>query len=134
AETPKSVAKPGIQDADQGKRGEGRGESEEALAAAEAARKAQAAAGEGTGTPADVGVSPKGRLVTNGLAGLAFHFRRSLRCGRFASPPAGGVLGRRRRRGGGWEWEGASLGPSLFVFDTEGYEWGPAAEMIRRSR
>ena len=71
AETPKSVAVPGIQDLDQGKRGEGRGAGEEARAAAEAARQAEAAAAEKSLSPGEVAESERGTPVTKGLAGLA---------------------------------------------------------------
>lgn len=134
AETPRSVAKPGIQDADQGKRGEGRGESEEALAAAEAARKAQAAAGEGTGTPADVSESAKGTPVTKGLAGLASSPLKQISAAEAARVAAQeGRSGGGGDEGGGWASDGGFVDSGPLSFDTKGYEWGPyAAEMIRK--
>ena len=128
AETPKSVASPGIQDLDQGKRGE------EARAAAEAARQAQASAAEGTGSPEEVSDSAKGTPVTKGLAGLASSPLKQISAAATARVAAQeGLSGGGGDEGGGWESEGGFVDSGPLSFDTKGYEWGPyAAEMIRR--
>ena len=135
AETPKSVLSPGIQDLDQGKRGEGRGAGEEARAAAEAARKAQADAAEGTGSPADVSDSAKGIPVTKGLSGLASSPLKQISAAEAARIAAqeGRSGGGGGDEGGGWESQGGFVDSGPLSFDTKGYEWGPyAAEMIRK--
>ena len=134
AETPQSVARPGIQDLDQGKRGEGRGAGEEARAAAEAARKAEASEAEGTGSPEDGSESAKGTPITKGFAGLASSPLRQISAADAARAAAReGVSGGGGDEGGGWESEGGFVDSGPLSFDTKGYDWGPyAAEMIRK--
>ena len=135
ADTPKSVANPGIQDLDQGKRGEGRGAGDEARAAAEAARQAEAAAAAaGAGSPGEVAESEKGTPVTKGLAGLASSPLKQISAADAARIAAQeGRSGGGGDEGGGWESEGGFVDSGPLSFDTKGYEWGPyAAEMIRK--
>ena len=134
AETPKSVAVPGIQDLDAGKRAEGRGAGEEARAAAEAARPAEAAAAEKTESPGEVAESAKGTPVTKGLAGLASSPLKQISAEGAAHVAAReGRSGGGGQEGGGWESEGGFVDSGPLSFDTKGYEWGPyAAEMIRK--
>jgi protein TonB len=135
ADTPKSVANPGIQDFDQGKRGEGRGAGDEARAAAEAVRQAEAAAvAAGTGNPGEVAESEKGTPVTKGLAGLASSPLKQISATDAARIAAQeGRSGGGGDEGGGWESEGGFVDSGPLSFDTKGYEWGPyAAEMIRK--
>jgi protein TonB len=134
AETPKSVAVPGIQDLDQGKRGEGRGAGEEARAAAEAARQAEAAAAEKSPSPGEVAESEKGTPVTKGLAGLASSPLKQISAADAARIAAQeGRSGGGGDEGGGWGSEGGFVDSGPLSFDTKGYDWGPyAAEMIRK--
>jgi len=135
ADTPKSVSNPGIQDLDQGKRGEGRGAGDEARAAAEAARQAEAAAAAaGAGSPGEVAESEKGAPVTKGLAGLASSPLKQISAADAARIAAQeGRSGGGGDEGGGWESEGGFVDSGPLSFDTKGYEWGPyAAEMIRK--
>jgi TonB family protein len=134
ADTPRSVARPGIQDLDPGKRGPGRGPDDEARAAAEAARMAQAAASQGTGSPEDVAKDGKGTPSSKGLAGLPSSPLREI-----SAAEASRAAGSERRpggggdEGGGWESQGGFVDSGPLSFDTKGYEWGPyAAEMIRK--
>ncbi|MBK9968465.1 MAG: TonB C-terminal domain-containing protein [Holophagales bacterium] len=129
AETPKSAASPGIQDLDQGKRGE------EARAAAEAARQAEAAAAAaGAGSSGEVADSEKGTPVRKGLAGLASSPLKQISAAEAARVAAQeGRSGGGGDEGGGWESEGGFVDSGPLSFDTKGYEWGPyAAEMIRK--
>lgn len=135
AETPKSVAGPGIRDLDQGKPGEGRGPGEEArAAAAEAARRAQEAARQAAGGPEDLSAEEKGPSSAKGLAGLAGSPLRQISASEAAEAAARERLaGGGGDGGGGWESEGGFVDSGPLSFDTKGYDWGPyAAEMIRR--
>lgn len=134
AETPKSTASAGIQDLDQGKRGEGRGPGEEARAAAEAARQAQAAAAEEAARSADVSETGKGAPSAKGLSGLASSPLKQISAAEAARAAAQeGRSGGGGDEGGGWESEGGFVDSGPLSFDTKGYEWGPyAAEMIRK--
>lgn len=134
AETPKSVAAPGIRDLDPGRRGEGRGPGEEARAAAEAARRAQEAARQAAGRPEDVSEEGEGTPSTKGLAGLAGSPLRQISASEAAQAAARERLaGGGGDGGGGWESEGGFVDSGPLSFDTKGYDWGPyAAEMIRK--
>ena len=134
AETPRSVAGPGIRDLDRGKRGEGRGPGEDARAEAEAARQAQAAQGQGTGSAEDVSETGKGAPGQKGLAGLPSSPLRQISADEAALAAAReGRSGGGGDEGGGWESEGGFVDSGPLSFDTKGYEWGPyAAEMIRK--
>jgi TonB family protein len=136
AETPKSVAGPGVRDLAPGRSGEGRGAEEAARAAAEAARQqaqAQAAKGEG-GTPEDVSDAGEGAPSRKGLAGLAASPLRQISAAEAAQAAAReGRSGGGGEEGAGWESEGGFVDSGPLSFDTKGYEWGPyAAEMIRK--
>lgn len=138
AETPKSVAGPGIRDLDPGRRGDGRGPGQEESAAAEAARRAreaaQQAAREAAGSTRDVAADASGAPSVKGLAGLAPSPLRGI-----SATEAAQAAARERRaggggdEGGGWESEGGFVDSGPLSFDTKGYDWGPyAAEMIRK--
>ena len=135
AETPKSVAAPGIRDLAPGRSGRGSGAEEAARAAAEAAQRAQADASKGNGgTPDDVSESGKGTPSRKGLAGLAASPLKQISAADAARVAAQeGRAGGGGDEGGGWESEGGFVDSGPLSFDTKGYDWGPyAAEMIRK--
>lgn len=139
AETPKSVAGPGIRDLAPGRRGEGQGEQGREKAAAGEGARAEAAppqSGPAAGNPekaADDGVGPQGK---KGLAGLAASPLRQISASdaaRAASREAGGRPAGGGDEGAGWDSEGGFVDSGPLSFDTKGYDWGPyAAEMIRK--
>ena len=137
AETPKSVAGPGVHDLAPGKSGNGEGPDQAARAAAEAARQAQAQAdaskGNG-GAPDDVSDTGQGTPGKKGLAGLAASPLKQISAADAARVAAReGRLGGGGDEGGGWESEGGFVDSGPLSFDTKGYDWGPyAAEMIRK--
>ena len=141
ADTPKSVAGPGIRDLAPGRRGPGRGPGEDARAAAEAARRAAAAAADrGTGgVPRETAADAKGDGERKGLTGLPSRALREITVPEASSPaaggspPGGGAPGGGGDEGAGWESEGGFVDSGPLSFDTKGYDWGPyAAEMIRK--
>ncbi len=133
AETPKSVANPGIRDLDAGKRGPERGAEDAARAAEEAARQAQAAREQGTGSPEEVSKDGKGAPTTKGLAGLPSRPLQQISAAEAAQAASRGGRAGGGDEGGGWESEGGFVDSGPLSFDTKGYEWGPyAAEMIRK--
>lgn len=132
AETPKSVAGPGIRDLDAGARGEAAAARAAAeRAAAEAARQARAAGS--SGGPAEVSEDGRG-TPGKGLAGLPASPLRQISAAEVARAAAReGRPGGGGDEGGGWESEGGFVDSGPLSFDTKGYEWGPyAAEMIRK--
>ncbi|MFN7988097.1 MAG: TonB family protein [Thermoanaerobaculia bacterium] len=135
AETPKSVAGPGVRDLAPGKSGKGEGPDQAARAAVEAARQAQGDASKGNGgTPDDVSDSGKGTPSRKGLAGLTASPLKQISAADAARVAAQeGRVGGGGDEGGGWESEGGFVDSGPLSFDTKGYDWGPyAAEMIRK--
>ena len=137
AETPRSVAGPGIRELAPGRRGEGRGEGESARS-----RPAQPVGGGGAaagGAPE----APKDDAGLKGLDGLAARPLQQVAPGAAGASPGAppGQAGPRTEAkaggggddGGGWDSEGGFVDNGPLSFDTKGYEWGPyAAEMIRK--
>ncbi len=124
---PKSVAKPGIQDLDQGKSGEQQ---------AAAPRKGEGGEDESTGDKKEMSAALTQPNQTSGgrakgLVGIPDSRIAGLTAEKVARAAAS--TGQGGDEGGGWDREGGFVDSGPLSFDTANYDWGSyAAEMIRK--
>ena len=128
---PKSVAKPGIQELDAGKRGEQK-------AAAAQAMKGEGGKEDATGEKKETSealTQPRQATASSGLKKGLVGIPDSTIAGLTAEQvaKAAKALGEAGDEGAGWARDGGFVDSGPLSFDTQNYDWGSyAAEMIRK--